>query len=200
MLAEAEASSLDEQFATIVIREDEMKEYLKQHHDFRLLDQVFIDFLSSNRHRRRNWTFEQLLSVKSPSPGKEFVYDSSGVPYRGAVWLYEGSDNDQVSLKLHNDGFAYTSKPGRRVTRHISNKGQQHGWVPMPWGEIQPFIPEILACTKPLYSEVKVWYNSSLNKLDLEFIKPKDASMPDLLLGFEPGRPAYDSQIKAHCI
>ena len=90
MLAEAEASSLDEQFATIVIREDEMKEYLKQHHDFRLLDQVFIDFLSSNRHRRRNWTFEQLLSVKSPSPGKEFVYDSSGVPYRGAVWLYEG--------------------------------------------------------------------------------------------------------------
>ena len=70
----------------------------------------------------------------------------------------------------------------------------------MPWGEIQPFIPDILACTKPLYSEVKVWYNSSLNKLDLEFIKPKDASMPDLLLEFEPGRPAYDSQIKAHCI
>ena len=91
MLAEAEAASLDEQFATIIIKEDEMKEYLKQHHDFRLLDQVFTDFLSSNRHRRRNWTFEQLLSVKSPSPGKEFVYDSSEVPYRGAVWLYEGA-------------------------------------------------------------------------------------------------------------
>ena len=90
MLAEAEASSLDEQFATIIIREDEMKEYLKQHHDFRLLDQVFTDFLSSNRHRRSNWTFEQLLSVKSPSPGKECVCGSSGVPYRGAVWLYEG--------------------------------------------------------------------------------------------------------------
>ena len=47
MVAEAEAASLDEQFATIIIREDEMKEYLKQHHDFRLLDQVFTDFLKS---------------------------------------------------------------------------------------------------------------------------------------------------------
>ncbi|KAL0019569.1 hypothetical protein WJX79_008246 [Trebouxia sp. C0005] len=28
-----------------------MKECLKRHHDFRLLDQVFTDFLSSNRHR-----------------------------------------------------------------------------------------------------------------------------------------------------
>lgn len=130
------------------------------------------------------------------------------------TYICTGNDNDQISLKLHNDGFVYTSKPGRRIIRHISNKGQQHGkqpsyklaslvhtrWVPMPWGEVQPFIPDILGYTKPLYSEVKVWYNSSLNKLDLEFIKPKDASMPDLLLGFEPGRPAYDTQIKAHCI
>ena len=54
MLAEAEAASLDENFATIIIRDDEMKEYLKQHHDYRLLDQVITDFLSSNRHRRRN--------------------------------------------------------------------------------------------------------------------------------------------------
>ena len=73
MLAEAEVASLDENFATIIIRDDEVKEYLKQHHDYRLLDQVITDFLSSNRHRRKNWTFEQLLSVKSPSPGKKFV-------------------------------------------------------------------------------------------------------------------------------
>ena len=46
------------------------------------------------------------------------------------TYICTGSDNDQVSLKLHNDGFAYTSKPGRRITRHISNKGQQHGKQP----------------------------------------------------------------------
>ena len=63
MLAEAEATSLDEHFATIIIRDDEMKEYLKQHHDFRLLDQVFTDFLSSNKHRRTTWTFVRAAAL-----------------------------------------------------------------------------------------------------------------------------------------
>ena len=70
----------------------------------------------------------------------------------------------------------------------------------MPWDQINPFIPGILKFARPLYSQVLVWYNSHLNKLDLEFIEPKDASTPELLIGFEPGRPAYDSQVRAHII
>ena len=90
LLAEADELLADERFACIIMRDDELREYLKRHHDFHLLDQVFTDFLESNKHRGTTWTFQQLLTVKSPFPGKEFVYDSSGVPYRGAVWLYEG--------------------------------------------------------------------------------------------------------------
>ena len=68
----------------------------------------------------------------------------------------------------------------------------------MPWDQIKPFIPGILKFARPLYSQVLVWYN--LNKMDLEFIEPKDASTPELLIGGEPGRPAYDSQVRAHVI
>lgn len=70
----------------------------------------------------------------------------------------------------------------------------------MPWDQIQPFIPGILKFARPLYSQVLVWYNPHLNKLDLEFIEPKDVSTPELLIEFEPGRPAYDSQVRAHVI
>ena len=35
-------------------------------------------------------------------------------------------------------------------------------------------------------------------KLNLEFIEPKDASVPELLIGFEHGPPAYDKRLEAH--
>lgn len=70
----------------------------------------------------------------------------------------------------------------------------------MPWDQLQPCSPGILEYTKLLYNQVLVWYNSELNKLKMEFVEPAEISMPDLLIGFEPGRPAYDMQVKPHRI
>ncbi|KAL0048406.1 hypothetical protein WJX82_002538 [Trebouxia sp. C0006] len=131
MLAEAEAASLDENFATIIIRDDEMKEYLKQHHDYRLLDQA-------------------------KNLSRTAVESLTGVQYGCTKAMRTTRFLSNCTMM----GLCTRASPAGALPGIISNKGQQHGWVPMPWGEVQPFIPDILGHTKPLYSEVKVWNNS----------------------------------------
>lgn len=72
------------------------------------------------------------------------------------------------------------------------------GWVKMQWEEIQLGMPQIIQQVVPLYKACIPWYNKFMAKLDLEFIEPKDASVPELLIGFEHGAPAYDQQLEAH--
>ena len=50
----------------------------------------------------------------------------------------------------------------------------------------------------PLYRGVIVWYNKILAKLDLEFVTSRNGSMPDLTIGFEPGKPTYDREMEAY--
>ncbi len=54
----------------------------------------------------------------------------------------------------------------------------------MQWEEIQPGIPQIMEKIAPLYKACIPWYNKFMAKLDLEFIEPKDATVPELLIWF----------------
>ncbi len=70
----------------------------------------------------------------------------------------------------------------------------------MELDEIRRSIPSILAEVKPRYNRALVWYNLYLMKLDLEFVEPKDASLPELVIGFEHGYPAYEHQMQAQLL
>lgn len=166
-------------------------------HDFSLLDAVFADFMISNK-RRGPWSLEQLLKIRCSHPGREFVYSNKGTEYYSNVWCRDGATKDKVCIKLVNDGFVYTRKPGRRRKRHNTSTSQQPGWVRMQWEEIQLGMPQIIHQVVPLYKACIPWYNKFMAKLDLEFIEPKDASVPELLIGFEHGAPAYDKQLEVH--
>lgn len=64
--------------------------------------------------------------------------------------------------------------------------------------DIKKQIPAIMARVTPLYTSARVWYNFALQKLDLLFTAPENANMPELTIGFEKGRPAYQHQMRAH--
>ena len=68
----------------------------------------------------------------------------------------------------------------------------------LDWDTLAPDIPQVKQEVMPLFRGVAVWYNKFLVKLDLEFITSRDCSMPDLTIGIEPGKPAYDRQKEAH--
>ena len=70
----------------------------------------------------------------------------------------------------------------------------------MEFDEIRGSIPSIWAEVKPRYNRAFVWYNFYLMKMDLEFVEPKDASLPELVLSFEHGHPAYAQQMQAYLL
>ncbi|DBA76179.1 TPA: hypothetical protein ACH3X1_009908 [Trebouxia sp. C0004] len=96
------------------------------------------------------------------------------------------------------------SHPGREFvyknkgTKYYSNVWCRDSWVRMQWEEIQLGMPQIIQQVVPLYQACIPWYNKFMAKIDLEFIEPKDATVPELLIGFEHGAPAYDKQLEAH--
>lgn len=68
----------------------------------------------------------------------------------------------------------------------------------MQWEEIQLGMPQIIQQVVPLYKACIPCYNKFMAKIDLEFIEPKDTTVPELLIGSEHGAPAYDKQLEAH--
>jgi len=93
-LAEVHSLQEDEDFAVVFAHAQPVRDFFAQFHRFQLLDVVFEDFLSSNKHQGRKWTLTEMLqSVRTSRPGKQFFYSSSTVPYSASVWLYEGELN-----------------------------------------------------------------------------------------------------------
>ena len=58
--------------------------------DFKLLDTVYSDFVSSNRHMGKQWGLPEIMDIGAPHPGKEFVYTNKGELYLANVWRRDG--------------------------------------------------------------------------------------------------------------
>ena len=91
-------NDLERRCALLDLLTEEEQEYEKLHHNFRLLDDVFVDFMSTNHHRGRCWSLEQLLGIRTSHPGKGFGYVSSGVPYESTVWCFEGEGSAVLAV------------------------------------------------------------------------------------------------------
>ncbi len=59
-------------------------------------------------------------------------------------------------------------------------------------------MPTLVSTVVPMYRGGIFWYNFLLNNVDLEFVGAKDPTMPTLIIGYERGYPAYDTQREAH--
>ena len=70
----------------------------------------------------------------------------------------------------------------------------------LPLQDIRKNIPSIISKVLPSYTKACVWYNLALQKLDLHFTAPDNATLPAFTIGSGKGRPAYQHQMRAHIL
>jgi hypothetical protein len=80
-------------------------------HDFHLLDAVFYDFVTTNKHRTKHLSWDEILAFKKELPGTTFSFENLSIPYVGTLYIFQRSDCDLLNIKLVSEGFFLRGKP-----------------------------------------------------------------------------------------
>lgn len=154
---------------------------------FELLDEVFSEFLSSNR---RNVTLQHILTFpKGAYPGDRMytTFFHAEIPYMATVFLYDKNGQEWVNVKLNNDGFWYGHILGSYVSRHNHTK-----WIRLDQKYHRYFETVIRAFQET--HKVVIYYNQHLKRVDVKLFAIEPAVHKHVVLTFEPGYPDYEHE------
>jgi len=158
-----------------------------------LLVTVFDAFVATNEGGWRS--VEEILNafkVEGMMYGKHYVkYEHLSIPYLATLWVirnYKGSVTERwLNIKLCTDGYMFAHVFGKHfIARHNHNH-----WYRVSEKETSRF-QGLLVKFKGNYSKVKIFSNSTIQKVDLKIFANDPKTDMHVLVGFEKGYPAMD--------
>lgn len=185
---EEEVRADQEEERSIFLRQvaDQKESYEQKFHRFEILDQVFGEFLATNEHQGRQYTFDNIMDVEGE---KFFRYEHASIPYLATIRRQQLYQGPCVDIKLANNGFIYVTKDGRHVRRHNSPH-----WVHLPSSRGLKYFDKLLQSTDGRFASVKTWYNYQAQRLDILFA-PNSPHGVHLRVPFERGFPFIDDEV-----
>jgi hypothetical protein len=148
---------------------------------FETLDSVFEAFLKSNEFRKRRYTLAEMIETfKGTTTAKHFLYEHWDVPYRGTICTLSDHVADWFCIKLANNGFQYTFKSGRHLSRHNFET-----WIRLEDQHIHAFRSVVGSIAK-YCDQFTLFYTYEEKRVDMKFF-PKDEDGPHIMITFEQG-------------
>jgi hypothetical protein len=141
---------------------------------FETLDGVLQAFLDTNVWQGKYFSFADLLEISSK---RHLRYEHLSIPYRATVTIIEDYDATWLCIKLANNGFQYTAKSGRWISKHEYNS-----WYAMDCEECLQHFPHLQSAAKRLYDDAKVFYTIG-------------EQVPHLMVTFKEGYPDWTDSV-----
>ena len=157
-------------------------------HRFEMLDDVFGQFLSTNIHCGRRYTFDELLAI---SGKKYFRYEHYGTPFVATVKMVSHFKGPMVVIKLANDGFYFAEMAGKHVQRHRS-----YHWIHLQPHKLLQHFGKLLDKADGLFASVSTWYNYQEQRVDI-LCNPTAENGTRLRVTFERGSRYVDDDYPA---
>jgi hypothetical protein len=157
-------------------------------HNFKLLDEVFHQFLETNMYRGRHWDVLELLAYSALSK-RFFKFEHLAIPYLATLVMRDGHDASWLNIKLCNDSFVYEEK--RTQDKHYFWHESQ-GWQSLPKEQCLDHLSRLQAFATGRYEKFVTHYNALECRLDIQLFPISGvAGVPHLLITFENGYPFH---------
>ena len=92
-----------------------------------VLDTVLEAFLSTCQRKRRHWSLDDILGVRSTVG---FKYEHLSIPYYGEVHFSQRAQGDFVEIKLVNDGYDFSRHISTGTNRTLGRSGRRTDGLP----------------------------------------------------------------------
>lgn len=165
-------------------------------HKFKLLDEVFNEFIDTNYHKKKHFEFNDILKYDQKTINPRFTH--ANIEYVATLFVHDDADKDWLNIKLVNDGFQYILKKGIAVPKRHNNTA---GWVLLndkDWKDMDGMMTKfqsVLDIDEQVFQKATVFYNFDLERLDFKFFSSSD-NYNNVIVTFEPGTPHYERFIE----
>jgi hypothetical protein len=148
-------------------------------HRFETMEELLLEFLDSNDMA---FSMADLQQLKAGDIWYLQFFHCS-IPYLATVKMLRLRKKLQLQIKLPDDGFVYTDKPGTSIARHNSDT-----WISLP--TMVKYLPNLIEML-PDHPNGRFFYNYGAQRVDILLQSP-NPFVPNIMVTYEPGFPYRD--------